>query len=411
MKKELSTNIIILGAGIGGYETFKVLNKLLKRRRLNQVITIVDHNNYFTFVPLLHEVTSGSVEPSHCALPLREIIYQTSHQFIKAEVQKIDPGKKLVITSEAKISYDYCVMSLGSGVNFFGVPGAAEHCYNVRTLDEAMRLRETIIKKLEDTRDITTITIVGGGFSGVEVAGQLAHLIKRDFKKLYPNDTVTVNLVESGKTVIPQMPSKARQSILRQLAKMGVNVRLGLAAKEVTTDTILLGDGIRIRSDITVWCTGVNNVAEQFLPKEYCENGRLPVTKSLISTKSDTLYGVGDIILGHNVGSSMPFPQLGEAAYRQGQYVAHHIANRLNGKSTEPFFFKSKGLLMPIGDRYGIAIFGKFVFTGLIAWWLRRTIYVMFMPGLMLKMKLILDWTLRLFGFNDIISIERNQKN
>lgn len=411
MKNKLSTNILILGSGIGGYETFRTLNKLLKRHQLNQVITIVDRNNYFTFTPLLHEVMSGSVEPSHCALPLREIIYQTPHQFIKAEVQKIDPEKKLVMTSEGVINYDYCVMGLGSGVNFFGVPGANEYCYNVRTMDEVIRLRETIIKKLEDTRDLTNITVVGGGFSGVEVAGQLAHLIKRDFKKLYPNDTVTLSLVESGKIVVPQMPSKARQSIVRRLASLGVNLWLGVTVKEVEAGAILLGDGTKMKSDITVWCAGVNNVAEQFLPKEYCERGRLPVSEFLVSTKIDTLYGVGDIILGHNIGSNVLFPQLGEAAHRQGKYVAHHIANRLNKKSTEPFFFQSKGLLMPIGDRYGVAIFGKFILTGLVAWWLRRTVYVMFMPGLMLKMKLILDWTLRLFGFNDIISIEHNQKN
>ncbi|MBI5728986.1 MAG: NAD(P)/FAD-dependent oxidoreductase [Candidatus Magasanikbacteria bacterium] len=410
--KSQHTNILILGAGIGGYETFRTLSKLLKKHGLNQVITIVDRNNYFTFTPLLHEVASGAVEPSHCALPLREIIYKTPHKFIKADVQKIDPEKKVVTTSAGDIAYDYCVMSLGSGVNFLGVPGATEHCYTVRTLDEAMRLREMIIKKLEDTRNITAITVVGGGFSGVEVAGQLAHLIKRDFKKLYPNDTVMISLVESGKTILPQAPLKAQQNILRRLAKMGVTVRLGTVAKEVAASSVLLGSGIRIQSDITVWCAGVSNVAERFLPREYCERGRLPVMASLLSAKADTLYGVGDVILGHNVGSDAPFfPQLGEAAHRQGEYVARHITDRLSGKLTRPFFFKSKGLLMPIGERYGVAIFGKVIITGLLAWWLRRTVYVLFMPGLIFKFKLVIDWTLRLFGFSYIISIERNKKN
>ena len=174
MKQKLHADILILGAGIGGYEVYRTLNKLLRRRQLNQIITIVDRDNYFTFAPLLHEVASGSVEPSHCAIPLREIVYKTPHQFIKAEALKIDPKKKIVATSEGNVSYDYCVVGLGSGVNFFGVPGAAQYSHTIRTLAGAARLHETIIEKLEDTRNITAITVVGGGLSGVEVAATLS---------------------------------------------------------------------------------------------------------------------------------------------------------------------------------------------------------------------------------------------
>lgn len=411
MDKKIQTDILILGAGIGGHKTFRTLQKLLRRYGLKKQITIVDRNNYFTFVPLLHEVAGGAVEPGHSAIPLREVVSGTPHQFICAEINTVDPATRTVSTSEGEISYEYCVLALGSGVNFFGVPGAAEHCYTVRTLQAAMHLRETIIKKLEDTRDATTINVVGGGFSGVEVAGQLAYLIKRDFKKLYPNDQITIGLIELGKTVVPQTLPKAQQIIKQRLNKMGVVLHLETQVKEVAADSILLGDGSRIRSDITIWCAGVGNVAEQFLPKEYCERGRLPVTEFLTASKTDSLYGVGDVILGHNAGSEIFFPQLGEAADYEGEYVAGHIANRLRGKPTKPFFFRSKGILMPIGDRYGVAVFGKVVLSGLPAWWLRRTVYVMFMPGFLFKLQLIFDWTLRLFGFSYIISTEPNKKN
>lgn len=411
MSNKLQTDILILGAGIGGYETFRTLNKLIRRWRLNKTITIVDRNNYFTFVPLLHEVASGSVEPGHSAISLREIIYRTPHRFIKTEVQKIDPEKKTVATSEGDISYEYCVAGLGSEVNFFGVPGADTLCYGVRTLNEAMRLRAAIIRKLEDSRNTTAITVVGGGASGVEVAGQLISLVRRDFKKLYPEDKVIVNLVEAGAEVAAALPFPAQRAISQRLKRLGVKLHLGAAVQQVEPDKLILKDGKRLKSDITVWCAGIGNVAGKFLPAAYSERGRLPVTEFLISPKADTLYGVGDMALAHNPGSAVFFPQLGETAHAEGGYIARHIAARLKNKAIKPFHFQSKGFLMPIGERYGVAIFGKMVLTGLFAWWLRRTVYLMFMPGLRLKIKLALDWTLRLFGFSDIIAVEDNKKN
>jgi NADH dehydrogenase len=397
-KQKITADILILGAGIGGYEVFKKLNIGLKKSHLNKTITIVDQNNYFTFTPLLHEVASGSIEPPQAVLSLREIIYKTPHHFLKSKVLKINPKQRMVITEAAEITYEYCVMSLGSSVNFYGITGTNENCYTVRTMTEALRLRRDIIKKLDACRSDLSISIIGGGYTGVEVAGQMAHLANWDLKKLYPETKIKINLIQASATVVPQLPKKAQTKIINRLKNMGVEIFFNAGVKKITTENIILPDK-EITSDITIWSAGVENMANKFLEQNMCEKGQIPVNEFLQHRNFTSLYGVGDIICGTNVGETSHFPQIGEAAYHQGQYVAQHLLAVLKQKKCQPFNFQSRGTLMPIGDNYGIGVFGKMVIDGFFIWWLRRTVYVLFMPGFLRKLKLVINWTLNLFGF------------
>lgn len=404
-----TTDILILGAGIGGYETFRTLERLLSWYGIKKTITIVDENNYFTFTPLLHEVASGSVEPSHCTFSLREMVYKTPHNFIQVTVKSVEAEKNTVTTSEGAITYEFCVMALGSGVHFFNTPGAETYAHTVRTLTKAMNLREQIIKHLEQTPAHMAITVVGAGYTGVEVAGQMAFLHEHTLKKIYPKTKITIRIVESSQTAVPQLPARAQRKIIKRLTKLNVELLFGKRVEEVAQESIKLDSGEELPSDHTIWCTGIRNVADSFIDKDHCEKSRLPVTSSLNHKNYSNFYGIGDIALGYNKGSDQPFPQLGEVAHKQGEYVARHIVATLRNRKIPPFHFKSRGMLMPIGERYAIAVIGPFVISGLFAWWLRRTVYVLFMPGLVRKLKLIMDWTLHLFGFSYIIDIERKQ--
>lgn len=406
MENFLTTDIVILGAGIGGYETFRTLARLLKRNGAKQRILLVDENNYFTFVPLLHEVASGAVEPSHAAVPLRELVYKTPHRFLKAAVTRVDPEQKIVLTARGEIRYRFCVLGLGSTVNYFGVPGAAEFTFCVRTLAEATHFRRRLIDRFESDDERIDVVIVGAGYTGVEVAGQLGHLMKRDIKKLYPEKKMTITIVEAGDSLIPQLPPPARQKIQHRLAKMTVTIRFNAKVKDVTAAGVTVNDNETLPSDLTVWCAGVKNTVGQYLPEGLTEKGRLPVNHFLQHQCYPELYGVGDDIVGINAGDAIPYPQLGEAARREGKYVAQHIAATLAHRSLPPFFFKSKGMLIPIGDRWGVMVSGRWVVYGLIAWWIRRTVYLLFMPGFIRRLKIVLDWTLRLFGFSYIIAID-----
>lgn len=405
-KNELKTNILILGAGIGGYETFRTLNKELKRQGLKKIITIVDQNSYFTFTPLLHEVASGAVEAAHATIPVRELIYKTPHQFIKASVQKILPEENTVLTSVAAIHYDFCVVALGSGVNYFNIPGAQEFSYTVRTLTAALKLRQDLIQKIESCASDVSLAVVGGGYTGVEVAGQLQHLINIDFKKLYPEKNITLSILQNGPVLVPILPLDVQTAITKRLRKMGVKLLLNNGVKQVLQDAIILKDGSQLHSDMTIWCAGFSSIADSFMPAAQCERGRMGVTHHLTHAHYPNLYGVGDIICGHNVNSTELYPQLGEAAHKQGEYVAKHIIATLNGKKLKPFYFKSMGTVMPIGDGYGVVALAHLKLFGWFAWWIRRTVYVAFMPGWLRKIKIVVNWTLRLFGFSYILEVK-----
>lgn len=405
------TDIAILGAGIGGYETFRSLARLLKRKGIAKKITIIDQNNYFTFTPMLHEVASGSIEPQHCTIPLRELVYKTPHTFLKARVEKIDPEQKIISTSQGELQYEYCVVALGSSVNYFNTLGAEQYCYGVRTLPRAMELHEELFRRLESTtQQELVLTVVGGGFTGVEVAGQLAHLARRDIKKLYPEKKITIQIVEAGPTILKPLPQIAQKKIAEYLAKKDVVVHLNFQIKEVTATHLIGNGGQNLTSDFTIWSAGVKNIAEDLLGSEVCEKGCIPVNEFLQSKHHSSLYAVGDIALSFNPNSEHPQPQLGEVAHKEGEYVAHHLVATLQNKPHKPFVFKSLGTLMTVGEWHGLALIGPFILFGRLAWWIRRTVYLMFMPGIIRKLKIVIDWTLHGFGFQYIVSIERYKK-
>lgn len=407
-QKNLHTDIAILGAGIGGFTAFRALTRLLKKNKLNKTITLIDRNNYFVFTPLLHEAASGSVEPDHCARSLIELVNSAPHRFIKASVNKIEPEKNLIITDGANITYNFCIMGLGSEMNYYNIPGAENFSYSVRTLTQAIRLKEKFIAGLESNEPLS-IAIVGGGYVGIETAGQLAYMARRGLKKLYRHKQIEFNLIQNVPALAPHLPASARKKITKRLEKLGVNIWLNSEVKEARESEIILKDN-RLHSDITVWCAGFKNVAEEFLDANYCDRGRVPVTEFLNHRLAPNFYVVGDVALGHNLGDETPFPQLGEAAHEEGKYAAKHIVATLTNKKLAPFHFKSWGTLMPIGDKYGVAISGNTVFGGLFAWWLRRTVYIFFVPGFISKLKIIFDWTLRLFGAEYVVDTELKQK-
>jgi len=409
MKKQqqLKTDILILGAGIGGYETLRTLTKQLKKKHPDRHITIVDRNNYFTFVPMLHEAATGSIEPTHCTIPLRAIIANTPHTFCKARIEKIDPSKKTVTTSVGVFSYEYCVIALGSTTNYFDTPGAKEYSEHVRTLDGAMHLKHQFIHMLESCgEEPLSINIVGGGYTGVEVAGQYADLSRKDLKTLYPTKKVIVRVIQSGDSILPHMSKRIQKKVWERLEKQGVIIDINSRVTNVTKDQITLNSGEKIKSDITIWTAGFETLGATFLKKGVNARGRVDVTETLQMIDHPDTYAIGDISNSTDPKTKISYPQLAEAAYHEGHYVAEHISRRLQHKTTPPFRFHSKGQLMPVGDWYGVAQIGPFVLFGKIAWWIRRTVYVFFMPGFLRKFRIIVDWTLHSFGVRDVISID-----
>ena len=329
---------------------------------------------------------------------------------MKAKIERIDPKKRLVRTDQGEINYETVVVALGSTMNYFGVPGAARHTYHVRTLAAAMRLQRDVIAALErcSTQDLT-VTIVGGAYTGVELAGQFSDLMWRDVKKLYPGVNVRLRLVQSGPVLLPDLPERVQRVAREKLAAEGVEILVNSRASEVRPHLLVLADGRQLTSDFIVWTAGFANIAECFLEKQHCERGRVPVNQHLHHTRFPSLYAVGDIALVMDPQSGAHYPQLGEAAHKEGQYAARHIVAAILGRSRRPFRFRSAGTFLPLGSWFGVAIIGRIVFFGRLAWFIRRTAYVLFLPGAMRKVKIIIDWTLHRMSHRYVVDIGENQ--
>ncbi len=405
----MKTDILILGAGIGGYETFRTLQKQLKKYHLKKTITLVDKHNYFTFTPMHHEAASGSIEPDHCAFSLRELVSGTPHQFFKAKVNKIHPDKHIVETNRGNISYEYCVVALGSRVNFFDTPGAAEFTHHVRDLPSATRLQETFISILENCQKEFNLIVVGGGPTGVEIAGQFAYFARKDIKRLYPMVKVNIKLIESGDRLLARLHPSMGKLAEKKLKQYGVDIRTKYRVKEVSKDTIVTETNEKkgiIPATLVIWTAGFENIAEEILDKKFAMNCRIPVSHHLNHSMAESLYAVGDIAHACNPGETESHPQLGETAHHQGKYVGKHIVATMRKKKIRPFMFRSAGTLMPIGDWYAIGRIGNVTFSGRFAWWLRRTVYLMFIPGLVRKIRVVSDWTLHSLSGRYMIDIE-----
>ncbi len=407
-------DIAIIGAGIAGYEAFRTLSRQLKKHRIKKTITLIDQNNFFTFVPLLHEVASGSVEPTHASVPIRELIHNTPHTFLRARMIKIDPENKVITTTAGDISFETCVIATGSTTNYFNTPGAKENTYHVRTLRDALTLQSALLSKLESCSTCPlTITIVGGGYTGVELAAEFAQLVNHELKKLYPAGQASVTIIEPGETVLSILPKKVQTKVTERLINMGVTILTGERVTAVTKKELTLQSGKTLPNSITIWSTGFTTDAGSFLPENCVEKGRVATNQYLQTKQYPSIYALGDVArIVDPTNPEIVYPQLGEAAHKAGEYVGHHIVRTLLGKQTKPFRFKSHATLMPIGEWYGVAIFSpRIILFGKLAWWMRRTAYVLFMPGFLRKLRIVLDWTLMSFGFRHIIDLHIEEEH
>lgn len=393
--KTQKTDILILGGGLGGYEAYRDLEKLLRLKKIHKKITLIDKNDFFSFIPLIHEVAAGTIGENHNTVSIEELLCGTKHQFVQATVTAIDPTKKIVETSAGSFSYTFCIVALGSSVNYYGVNGAKEFSQPIRTQNDALALKQ----KLHDTFDTAdekpvTINIIGAGYTGIEIAGQIQDLARQIRRRRKPTHPIQVNIVDGAKTILGAMPEHVRNTIERVLRKHGIHIYTGSPVARVAEDTIYLENGTMIPSTLSIWSAGVLNIAETVLPKEYTEKGRLPTGPYLTHPNDESLYAIGDIACAKKKDGTL-VPQLGEAAHLEGKYVALDIVNRIKKRKRFPFHFSSRGTLMPIGGNFGVAIIGPIILYGTIAWYLRRAVYLMFVPGWKNKLHILIDWALQ----------------
>lgn len=346
--------VVVVGAGFGG---LTVLDSLA-RRPLH--VTLVDRNSYSTFQPLLYQVATAGLTSADVAYPLSAAARKAGAHFRRGELAGIDPDARQVLLADgACLGYDYLVLATGVGAAFYGVPGAAEHSFSLYTRRDAIVLRNRVMAELdqrsisENDRDLG-ITVVGGGATGVELAGTMAELRNIALPAAFPEidpARMQVRLVEQGPALLAPFDAKLRAYARAELLARGVDVRLNTAIKEVRADEVLLADGVVVPSDITVWAAGVTApgwVAALGLPTG--PGGRLQTEPDLRVTGQDRVFAVGDV----SVIDGQPLPQLAQPAIQQGRHTAAQIRRLLAEQPTTPFRYKDKGIMATIGHRSAV---------------------------------------------------------
>jgi NADH:ubiquinone reductase (H+-translocating) len=366
---EDAPRVVIVGSGFAG---LTALNHLAKS---GMRVTLVDRNSYSTFQPLLYQVATAGLTSADVAYPSWTAAHKTRTEFRKGEVTGVDTEARHVLLSDgAVLDYDYLVLATGVSAAFYGVEGAEEHSFSLYTRHDAIRLRNRLVAELEkrsvagDDSDLG-ITIVGGGATGVEMAGTLAELrniaLPASFPAIDPA-RICVTLIELGQALIGPFSPRLRDYATRELIKRGVDVRLDTKIEQVDARSVRLSDGSTLVSDMTIWAAGITGpewLAKLGLP--IGPGGRVLTGPDLRVNGQERIFAAGDI----GIIDGQPLPQLAQPAMQQGRHVADQIRRIEAGRPTQSFTYKDKGMMATIGHRSAVVDLPSHIrVRGTLAW-------------------------------------------
>jgi NADH dehydrogenase len=412
--------VLILGSGFGGLYAALRLQKKLSRDEDVEVL-LVNRENFFAFTPMLHEVAASDLDLTHIVNPVRKLLRRV--RFFLGDVEAIDLTRRQVTLSHGSdrhshvLDYEHLIVALGSTTNFYGLPGLAERALTMKSLGDAVELRHRLISNLEEAdtecaakaglrRALTTFVVAGGGFAGVETLASMNDFV-REALRFYPGlreDDLRVVLVHSGPVILPELhPSLGRYARML-LEKRGVEVRTGIRVRGVSQEGVELSDGETIPTRCLVWTAGTS--PHPLLASLPCkqEAGRIAVDESLAVCEFPGVWALGDCACVP-AGEGRTHPPTAQHALRQARTAADNVIAALRGRKPRPFRFETIGQLATIGRRAGVARIAGVRFSGFLAWWLWRTIYLMKLPRTEKKLRVMLDWTLDLFFSKDLVQL------
>ena len=412
--------ILILGGGFAGAYTALHLEK-----RLHHIpdveIALVARENFLLFTPMLHEVAGSDVEVTDIVRPLRKMLRHA--RVVIADVEAIDLVKKQVCIRHSGLAhtydlrYDQLVLALGAVTNFYRTPGLEEHALTMKTLGDAILIRNRVIDALgvadnlpDETERKTALTVVvaGGGFAGVETAGAINDLL-REAMKFYPNlkeSLLRVVVVDPGDHILPELGMSLGRYAQERLGRRGVEIRLKTKVAGYNGEEVVLDDGTKIATRMMIWTAGIT--PPPLLSSLPCaiQRGRVVANDCLQVPDWPGVWALGDCALVPDpLNPGKFYPPTAQHAIRQAATLANNIVAAMRGQSPQPFRFKIIGLLATIGRRHGVAEIFGWQFSGIIAWWLWRGIYLSKLPGIQKKVRVALDWTLDLIFSKDLVQL------
>jgi len=417
----MAARILILGGGFAGIATARALEKKLRPGEAE--LTLVSRENFSLFTPMLPEIGSGTLETRHVVTPVRAQLRRTS--FVLADVCGIDLQARAVtvqhtIAGDAQtLPYDHVVIALGSVTSTFGLPGIAERSIPYKTLEDADRVRNHVIAMLE-LADVTldsvarkrllTFVFVGGGFTGVEAAGEMADFF-RSTARFYPGieaNEIDVYLVEGGKKLLPDLQAGMGEYSAKALSRRGIHVLVETFVAGADATGLMLKNGATIPTATIVWSAGVKPApVVTGLSIATGRGGAVVVAGDLSVPEYAGVWAIGDCAaIPDPDAPGTSYPATAQHAIREGPVLAANIVARLRGEPTTTFRYRSMGMMASLGARRGVAgLQGKFLITGFFAWLLWRSYYLVRLPGLDRQLRVAFDWTLGLIFPRDIAEL------
>ena len=374
--------VIVIGAGFAG---LTVVDDL---RKADVHVTIIDENLYSAFQPLLYQVATGGLNPGDVSYPIGGFSSRRETRYIRGQLAAVDTaGRNVKLADGRKLDFDYLVLATGMSANYFGLPGAAEYTFGLYTRADAIILRDHIMNGFEQLSADTgrrefAITVVGGGATGVELAGTLGELSSDVLKATFPDvdpSRVHVRLIEMAPELLMPFSEKLRRYTKKQLEGRGVEILLNTRILSVRPDSVVIEGDKSLHSDLTVWAAGVaapDGVAGWGVPQGH--SGRIVVGPDLRVQGTDRIFAAGDIALNPD----NPSPQLAQPALQEGAHVAAQIKSLIRGEETKPFSYHDKGMMATIGRRSAVVELPRGpVITGTLAWLSWLVLHLFYLIG------------------------------
>jgi NADH:quinone reductase (non-electrogenic) len=391
-------HVVIVGGGFGGLYAARALAGQAVR------VTLLDRRNYHLFQPLLYQVATAALNPSDIAAPLRSVLRRATNVTVfLASVERVELAGRRVVLERGEIGYDALVLAAGASHSYFGHDDWEVFAPGLKTLEDALEIRRRVLLAYEaaereldgaEQRALLTFVVIGGGPTGVELAGALGEIsrqtIARDFRLIDPTQARII-LLEGGPRILPTFPESLSRSAEHALRRIGVEVRTHAIVTRVTADAVWLG-GEQVRARTVLWAAGVAAAPlARTLGASLDRSGRVLVEPDLSVPGHPEVFAIGDLCAFlHQTGA--PLPGVAPVAIQQGRAVADNVQRRLRGQPTRPFRYRDKGSMATIGRAAAVAVVGRFRLSGLVAWLAWLLVHIMFLIGFRNRLLVLFEW-------------------
>ena len=399
-KTSQKPRVVILGAGFGGLTAARAMADTAH-------VTVVDRHNFQTFLPLLYQVSTAGLAADHVAHPIRGALRKTGIQFRMGSPISVDHKNRTIkLDSSEVLEFDQLIVALGSVTADFSIPGVAEHALGMKSVSEALAIRAEVMRRFEDLcrfedETIFSISVVGGGPTGVEMAGAFAELVRGPLKndQAHAAAHIRINLIEAGPRILPMFSEKLSARAKKDLEKLGVNVHLNTAVAEIKPRSIIVKNGDPIPSEVTIWAAGVKGEPAGAILNLPIVSTRIDVDETLQVKHYPGIFAIGDI--AGFVGKDGRFlPMVAPVAMQQGRFIAKQIKRLANGQALEAFKYIDKGSMATIGRHKAVVEVKNFRMAGIPAWYAWLWLHLFYLVGGRNKIGTMADWTWNYLTFD-----------